>query len=218
MEECARAQNRPLWVCDRLAKELHSVPDQDMWTARERLTLLSKVEKLSGSIGACERIHQTVVPLNYARHALRSLTMWLLSLPFALVKDLGLMTGPILFVISWMLFGVYEIGYSIEDPFQGTLRLSILCDAIRRDVLGDDIIRNTAFTLDKESRKTDVKEVATEVKLDEEEEDDDDYDEDELEGDNTVTVEIEEIIIDELGDAVVKDAVEVSEECEISLV
>jgi hypothetical protein len=156
---------------------------------------------MSASIGACERIHQTVVPLNYARHALRSLTIWLLSLPFALVKDLGLMTGPILFVISWMLFGVYEIGYSIEDPFQGTLRLSILCDAIRRDVLGDDIIRNTAFVLDKESRKTAVKEVASEINIIEEEEEDDD---DEDEGDNTA-IKIEEIYIDELGDAVAKE-------------
>jgi Predicted membrane protein len=200
MEECARAQNRPLWVCDRLAKELHSVPDQDNWSARERLTLLSKVEKLSGCIGACERIHQTVVPLNYARHALRSLTMWLLSLPFALVKDLGFMTGPILFVVSWMLFGVYEIGYSIEDPFQGTLRLSILCDAIRRDVLGDEIIRNTAFILDKEALKSDVKEVTSEVR-EEEEEDDDDDDMEEGDTDN-LSVEIEEILIDELGNAI----------------
>lgn len=58
------------------------------------------------------------------------------------------MTGPVLFVISWLLFGVYEIGCSIEDPFQGTLRLSILCDGIRRDVLGDEMIRETAFDLD----------------------------------------------------------------------
>lgn len=199
MEECARAQNRPLWVCDRLAKELHSVPDQDNWSARERLTLLSKVEKLSGCIGACERIHQTVVPLNYARHALRSLTMWLLSLPFALVKDLGFMTGPILFVVSWMLFGVYEIGYSIEDPFQGTLRLSILCDAIRRDVLGDEIIRNTAFILDKEALKSDVKEVTSEVREEEEEDDDDDMEEGDT---DNLSVEIEEILIDELGNAI----------------
>jgi len=199
MEECARAQNRPLWVCDRLAKELHSVPDQDNWSARERLTLLSKVEKLSGCIGACERIHQTVVPLNYARHALRSLTMWLLSLPFALVKDLGFMTGPILFVVSWMLFGVYEIGYSIEDPFQGTLRLSILCDAIRRDVLGDELIRNTAFTLDKEALKADGKEVTSEVKVVEEEDDDDDMEDGDT---DNLSVEIEEILIDELGNAI----------------
>ena len=195
MEECARAQNRPLWVCDRLAKELHSVPDSATFTARERLSLLSMVHKLSQAIGACERIHQTVVPLNYARHALRSLTMWLISLPFAVVRDLGLMTGPVLFVISWMLFGVYEIGYSIEDPFQGTLRLSILCDAIRRDVLGDEIIRNTAFKLEES-----VAEVGeTNRDPDRDEDDDDDiYNED------VVDVEIEDIVIDAIGNVVKK--------------
>ena len=78
--------------------------------------------------------------------------MWLLSLPFALVKDTKLMTGPILFVISWILFGLYEIGYSSEDPFQGTLKLSILCDAIRRDMLGDEFIRSTAFIVEKEAK------------------------------------------------------------------
>mmetsp|Transcript_40909 Transcript_40909/g.75678 ORF Transcript_40909/g.75678 Transcript_40909/m.75678 type:complete len:555 (-) Transcript_40909:6-1670(-) len=152
MKACARAQNRPLWVCDRMAKELASVPDGPNFTNRERLHLVGHCDKLSRAIGACERIHQTVVPLNYARHALRALTMWLLSLPFALVRDLGLLTGPTLCVVSWMLFGVYEIGTKIEDPFQGTLRLSILCDQIRRDVLADELIRDTAFRLDTKIR------------------------------------------------------------------
>lgn len=76
------------------------------------------------------------------------MTLWLLSLPFALVKPIGLLTGPVLFLVSWLLFGVYEIGYSIEDPFQGTLRLSILCDTVRRDVLADEFARKTAFILD----------------------------------------------------------------------
>mmetsp|Transcript_4246 Transcript_4246/g.11786 ORF Transcript_4246/g.11786 Transcript_4246/m.11786 type:complete len:379 (+) Transcript_4246:721-1857(+) len=149
MKACARVQNRPLWVCDRMAKELASVPDGPNFTNRERLHLVGHCDKLSRTIGACERIHQTVVPLNYARHALRSLTIWLLALPFALVRDLGLMTGPIVCVVSWMLFGVYEIGTKIEDPFQGTLRLSILCDQVRRDVLADELIRDTAFKLDR---------------------------------------------------------------------
>ena len=151
MEKCARAQNRPLWVCDRMAKELISVPDQDgpiPFTNRERMALVTLVDGLSRSIGSCERIHQTVVPLNYARHALRALTIWLLSLRFALVKDLGLLTSPVLYIISWMLFGIYEIGTRIEDPFQGTLRLSILCDQMRRDVLSDELLRDTAYTID----------------------------------------------------------------------
>jgi predicted membrane chloride channel (bestrophin family) len=145
IEACARAQNRPLWVCDRMATELKNVPDGPNFSARERLALISKVEKLSACIGACERIHQTGVPLNYARHSLRALTLWLFTLPFSLVESLRMVTGPVLFLVSWLLFGVYEIGYSIEDPFQGTLRLSVLCDTIRRDVLAHEVFRSTAF-------------------------------------------------------------------------
>jgi len=203
VEDCARAQNRPLWVCDRMAKELHSVPDQSHFTARERLILLSKVDSLSRAIGSCERIHQTVVPLNYARHALRSLTVWLVGLPFALVKDLGLMTGPVLFVLSWMLFGVYEIGYSIEDPFQGTLRLSILCDAIRRDVLADEVIRNTAFKLNEPV----IKEVSKGSVDDDNYDFDDDDDDDDSDGSQSV-VEIEDIVIDDEGNYVVPEEVQ----------
>jgi len=151
LEPCARSQNRPLWVCDRMAQEIRSIPDGPCFTSRERLTIMSKVEKLSNSIGSCERIHQTAVPLNYARHSLRALSIWLFTLPFCLVKSLELFTAPAIFLVSWLMFGVYEIGYSIEDPFQGTLRLSVLCDTIRRDVLADEVIRNTAF--EKESSK-----------------------------------------------------------------
>lgn len=70
-----------------------------------------------------------------------------------MIKDLKLLTGPALFLVSWLMFGVYEIGYAIEDPFQGTLRLSIICDIIRRDVLGDEIIRSTAFDLRADAEK-----------------------------------------------------------------
>ena len=61
------------------------------------------------------------------------------------MRDLRLLTGPAMFLITWMLFGIFQIGYDIEDPFQGTLRVSILCDTIRRDVLADENIRSTAF-------------------------------------------------------------------------
>ena len=56
-------------------------------------------------------------------------------------------------VISWLLFGVYQIGYTIEDPFQGSLRLSILCDAVYRDVMYDADMKNkrdSAYELEDE--------------------------------------------------------------------
>jgi predicted membrane chloride channel (bestrophin family) len=95
----------PLWCCDRMSAEICEIPFSTIFTSRERLAFLSQIDKLSKSIGECERIHQTAVPLNYARHSLRSLTIWLFSLPFALVADFGLLTAPVMGVISWLLFG-----------------------------------------------------------------------------------------------------------------
>ena len=54
--------------------------------------------------------------------------------------------------LDYFVTGVYEIGYAIEDPFQGSLRLSILCDTIRRDVLGSQL-RQTAFELEEDGDK-----------------------------------------------------------------
>lgn len=148
LPQIAKAENRPLWVCDRIAAVMMTIPYGPNFTSRERLTLLKMVDSLTNAVGQCERIHQTAVPLNYARHSLRSLTLWLFTLPFALVQDMGLFTALVNACIAWLLFGVYQIGYSIEDPFQGSLRLSILCDAIRRNVIGQsEELRDSAFRL-----------------------------------------------------------------------
>ena len=90
LTKCAQSHNRPLWVSDRLALESTDIKYCDNWTSRERLDLLKHASKLSECIGNCERIHQTAVPLNYARHALRSLTLWSFTLPFGLIDKLGL--------------------------------------------------------------------------------------------------------------------------------
>jgi len=154
--KCADSSNRPLWVCDRLSHELTSVEYTLNFTSRERLSFLQQIDKLSQCIGECERIHQTAVPLNYARHSLRSLTLWLVSLPFCLLPELGLLTAPCMAAIAWLLLGVYQIGYTIEDPFQGSFRLSLLCDAVYRDVMyigrQEETPRDSAFVLDKDEQ------------------------------------------------------------------
>lgn len=153
--KCAVSHNRPLWIIDRLSLEVAHVKYTDNFTSRERLDLLKHIGTLSACVGKCERIQQTAVPLNYARHALRSLTLWCFTLPFGLVKDLGLLTGPVTAVVAWLMFGVYQIGHTIEDPFQGSLRLTDMCNAIYRDVMYGDrneagMRRESAFRKDGE--------------------------------------------------------------------
>ena len=142
LSKLGNSHNRPLWITDRLSLEITEIKYDDNFTSRERLELLKHCNTLSKCIGHCERIHQTAVPLNYARHALRSLTLWSFTLPFGLVDKLGLLTGPSVGVVAWLMYGVYEIGHRIEDPFQGSLRLTDLCNAIYRDVMYGD--RNRA--------------------------------------------------------------------------
>lgn len=96
LDMCAQAPNRPLWVCDRLAEEFASIPYSDNYDSRERLFFFSQVDKLTHCLGACERIHQTAIPLNYARHSSRSLTLWLFTLPFCLFEGFGLLTAPVM--------------------------------------------------------------------------------------------------------------------------
>ena len=81
--------------------------------------------------------------------------MWSFTLPFGLVDKLGLMTGPTVGVVAWLMFGVYQIGHTIEDPFQGSLRLSDMCNSIYRDVMYGDrneagMRRESAFRKDDE--------------------------------------------------------------------
>ncbi|GMH79174.1 hypothetical protein TrLO_g13591 [Triparma laevis f. longispina] len=146
LEDCITSQNRPLWVADRLGTEFVSIPDSSTFSSRERLTFISLVGKLSDAIGQCERIVQTPVPLNYARHTIRFLTAWCLTLPFAVCGEFGLATGPVMSVVAWTLFGIYEIGVQIEDPFQRTLKLSVICEGIEKEVVGEQWrARKSAF-------------------------------------------------------------------------
>jgi predicted membrane chloride channel (bestrophin family) len=135
-----RFQNRPLCIADLLAMEIKSIPDQTtqegqiLFSSRERLSMLGLVEKMTNCIAACERIVQTKIPLNYARHTGRFMMLWLLSLPFALVGGLGAATVPVLGLISWGLFGIWEIGLMIEDPFKEVLNLGVIIRTISDDV------------------------------------------------------------------------------------
>uniref|UniRef100_A0A7S3P6M1 Bestrophin homolog n=1 Tax=Amphora coffeiformis TaxID=265554 RepID=A0A7S3P6M1_9STRA len=90
--------------------------------------------------------------MNYARHALRCVSLWLFTLPLALLKDFKLMTAPVVMCLAWSYFGIYEIGYTIEDPFKSALRLDTLCDAIYRNVMfGTPSMRRRLAALDQKA-------------------------------------------------------------------
>ena len=132
----AASRCAPLGIARRMAAEVKAVPydDAGRFSSRDRLAIISKVNALRGCVGAAERIAQTPVPLHYARHTSRFLTLWSFALPLALVDSLGFLTVPATFLVCWALFGLAEIGTLIENPFSRPLQLQIVSDTLALDV------------------------------------------------------------------------------------
>lgn len=99
--------------------------------------LQSTLKSMMESLGNCERILKTPLPLAYVIHLRQLLLIYCLLLPFQLVKDLGWGTGTFIALISFTLFGIEEIGCEIENPFgydANDLPLDSLCATIKSDI------------------------------------------------------------------------------------
>jgi putative membrane protein len=110
---------------------------------RYQLTQMSRVvADMVDSLGICERIQRTPIPLAYAIHLKQLLLIYCLSLPFQIVAKMGWYTAPLTALISFTLLGIEEIGNQIEDPFgndPNDLPLDMLCNVMIRNI--DDMIR-----------------------------------------------------------------------------
>lgn len=99
--------------------------------------MVERLNNMVDALGACERILMTPMPLAYALHLKQLLLLYAFSLPFQMVQALGWMTGPITGLISFMLFGIEEIGIEIENPFgrdPNDLPLDLICRKMQHNI------------------------------------------------------------------------------------
>ena len=97
----------------------------------EASTELQKaITVLGGVLGGSERILKTPIPLSYTRHTSRTLFMFLCLLPLTLRPVMGWSCVPAIFLLSYALVGVDEIGVEVEEPF-ATLPLTSICRSVR---------------------------------------------------------------------------------------
>ena len=78
------------------------------------------VDKLMENMACCEKILRTPVPWTYSRHTSRFLTLWLGTLPYALVGNMRpWLVFAVVIAASYCMLGIEEIGHLIEQPFLG---------------------------------------------------------------------------------------------------
>ncbi|KAL7536531.1 hypothetical protein ACHAXR_009275 [Thalassiosira sp. AJA248-18] len=86
------------------------------------------------TLGGCERLLSSPVPLFYSRHTARFLATWLLALPFGLYAPFANSWNhwvmiPATAFISVCLFGIEELATQLEEPFT-ILPMQGFCDKI----------------------------------------------------------------------------------------
>ncbi|NUN64060.1 hypothetical protein HCU40_04675 [Pseudanabaena biceps] len=99
--------------------------------------LQSNLKSIMDSIGGCERILRTPLPLAYVIHLKQLVLIYCILLPFQLVEDLGWWTGLFVGLVSFALLGIEEIGVEIENPFgydENDLPLDTICNTVKQDI------------------------------------------------------------------------------------
>lgn len=99
----------------------------------QKLRIDENITVLQETMGGCERIFKTPIPLIYSRHTSRFLLCWLTILPFCTAGQVGWVTVPIACAMAFFLLGIEEIGVQVEEPF-GILALEAFCENISKNV------------------------------------------------------------------------------------
>jgi len=136
--EALAAPNTPLAVATRVSGRLAEARDRGVISDIVLAMLDQNVQLLIDYLGSCERIRNTPLPFVYVVHTRRALILYCFSLPFALVELYGWWTILASLLMSYMFFGIEEIGVEIENPFGhdvNDLALERFCALIERDVM-----------------------------------------------------------------------------------
>lgn len=75
--------------------------------------------ELETVVGICNRLRGSPIPPGYNRHLSRALSLWLFTLPIAVVSSgvKGVAVVAICMILSYVLVGIDELGSEIERAF-----------------------------------------------------------------------------------------------------
>ncbi|MEW7315123.1 bestrophin family ion channel [Buttiauxella gaviniae] len=117
------------WLADKRKQGLIS---DVVWSS-----LNHHLNELSAVAGGCERIAGTPVPFAYTLILHRTVYLFCIMLPFALVTDLHYMTPFLSVFISYTFISLDTLAEELEEPFgteDNDLPLDAICNTIERDL------------------------------------------------------------------------------------
>ena len=133
----AASQHPALAIAVQMTDSLNRARERGLVSDIVYTALDQNTQQLVGYLGGCERIRNTPLPFAYVVHLRRALVLYCYTLPFALVSSYGWYTILDVLLISYVFFGIEEIGVEIEGPFghdDNDLPLDGICETIHRNL------------------------------------------------------------------------------------
>lgn len=86
-------------------------------TGDQLIVLNAEIQSFTDICGACERIKNTPIPFSYSTFLKKFIFMYVMTLPFGYVFQLGYYVVPVVIFVFYVLASLELIAEEIEDPF-----------------------------------------------------------------------------------------------------
>lgn len=120
-----------------LYRQVQGMYTQKIITGEQLLFLNTELHSFTDICGACERIKNTPIPFSYSAFIKKFIFIYVMTLPFGFVFQLGYYVIPVVAFIFYVLASLEIIAEEIEDPFGGDpndIPTEQLSDNIRKHV------------------------------------------------------------------------------------
>lgn len=136
-------RNFPLEITNWIAEYLQNKCKEGKLHVNQLTSILHTMQEYQSSLNGCIRILETPLPSAYSTHLRQLIVVYCLVLPFQFVRELGWFTGIFVWLVSFSLLGIEEIGSQLENPFgynYNYLPLDKICHTIEKNV--EEFIQN----------------------------------------------------------------------------
>ncbi len=140
--EIKQKQNRPNMLLHTQGIRIKEAMQKEMLGTFDNISMEPNLASFSNWQGACERIKNTPLPMNYQYFTKVFLYVFIFILPLALIADFTKMNAswmviPVSFIICFVFAVMNRVGEINENPFENQIQdipMTALCNTIERDL------------------------------------------------------------------------------------
>lgn len=109
--------HKPNQIAKAIMKKVNEMYLDKKITGDQLIVLNSEIQSFTDICGACERIKNTPIPYSYSAFIKKFIFIYVMTLPFGYVFQLGYYVIPVVVFIFYVLASLELIAEEIEDPF-----------------------------------------------------------------------------------------------------